>query len=89
VSLKATKWGGPSDETDKYKMSKNFFINNTYLVSRTHVLKKYTHIDIHFMLPVTFKVISERPVILPCECMLLAKEQSLPILNVLGLTWPA
>jgi hypothetical protein len=36
-----------------------------------------------------FKVISERPVILPSEWRALAKGQSLPILNVLGLTRPA
>jgi hypothetical protein len=36
-----------------------------------------------------FKVISERLVILTSECVLLAKEQLLPIFNVLGLTQPA
>jgi hypothetical protein len=50
----------------------------------THLLRHGTSV---------FKVIFERLVILPSECGplgdLLAKEQSLPILNVLGLTRPA
>jgi hypothetical protein len=36
-----------------------------------------------------FKVISERPVILPSECRALGEGTSLPILNVLDLTRPA
>jgi hypothetical protein len=45
----------------------------------------HTHCDTSVV-----KVISERPVILTSEnAVLLAKEQSLPILNVLGLTQPA
>jgi hypothetical protein len=36
-----------------------------------------------------FKVISERPVILPSECRVHGKDAVIPILNVLDLTRPA